>query len=87
MVFVIHQDSNQLSLDEPWLLLPNPWYKGDNLNEPSQNKNMKFLKNMLQKMNLGQKSDEWNKEQKRSSYPIRDCKTENEQINPNYLLH
>ena len=46
-----------------------------------------FCSHPVYKMNLGQQSDKWNMAQKRSPYPISDCKSENEQINPNYLLH
>ena len=62
--------------EQPWLLVPNPWYKGNNLNEPSPGKARNFLKNMLSEMNLNRRIDDWQSVQKRSPSQIGNCQPE-----------
>ena len=81
------QDVNEPFLNEQWLLVPNPWYKGSNLNKPALNENRDLLKNMLNKINSGLQNDQWQTAKKRWPYPISECQPEDAQINPNYLLH
>ena len=73
------QNFNEVSSNEPWVLIPNPWYKGKNLNEPNAENTKNFLKSMLSEMNLNQRIEDWRSVQKRSPTPIGDCQTENGQ--------